>query len=330
MQNLFNHMNTVKIILNSLRIIKNFPKMLKHDIFWTYFQLRRSRLIKTKESELAVLLVDSHVLEKGLTMPNRRLGFGQQRVRNLVKYINEYISNYDASPIQVQAALNDLAEYLAVHKKASFALPEDIVKGIENLMRYRLDEQENFSIPCTAESYFVEDVDFEKFSFSRRSLRHYSNDKVDIDRVIDAIRIAQNAPSACNRQATRVKIIQLKEAKEYVLSIQNGTRGFGHLADKILLVSTDMSNWAPVDRNSAFLDAGIFTMNLLYALHYKHIAACPLNADMGSKLVKEIHKRLNIPMSEIPVCFITIGNASKEFLVANSQRIDIENVYSIV
>ena len=86
----------------------------------------------------------------------------------------------------------------------------------------------------------------------------------------------------------------------------------------------------PVDRNSAFLDAGIFTMNLLYALHYKHIAACPLNADMGSKLVKEIHKRLNIPMSEIPVCFITIGNASKEFLVANSQRIDIENVYSIV
>lgn len=59
--------------------------MLKHDIFWTYFQLRRSRLIKTKESELAVLLVDSHVLEKGLTMPNRRLGFGQQRVRNLVK-----------------------------------------------------------------------------------------------------------------------------------------------------------------------------------------------------------------------------------------------------
>ena len=168
------------------------------------------------------------------------------------------------------------------------------------------------------------------FLLVARSLRHYSNDKVDIDRVIDAIRIAQNAPSACNRQATRVKIIQSKEAKEYVLSIQNGTRGFGHLADKILLVSTDMSNWAPVDRNSAFLDAGIFTMNLLYALHYKHIAACPLNADMGSKLVKEIHKRLNIPMSEIPVCFITIGNASKEFLVANSQRIDIENVYSIV
>lgn len=66
--------------------------MLKHDIFWTYFQLLRSRLIKTKESELAVLLVDSHVLEKGLTMPNRRLGFGQQRVRNLVKYINEYTS----------------------------------------------------------------------------------------------------------------------------------------------------------------------------------------------------------------------------------------------
>lgn len=46
--------------------------MLKHDIFWTYFQLRRSRLIKTKESELAVLLVDSHVLEKGSLVSTKK------------------------------------------------------------------------------------------------------------------------------------------------------------------------------------------------------------------------------------------------------------------
>lgn len=314
----------------TLRLIRVFPSVFKYDFFWTKFQLRRSRLIKTRESALAVLLVDSHVLEKGLTMPNRRLGFGQQRVRNIIKYVNEYIREYDANPVQVQATLNDLAEYLSIHKDALYNLPEDIVSGIENLMKYRIDRNTKYSIHCSAENYFADDVDFEKFAYSRRSLRYYSDETVDTDDVIDAIRIAQTAPSACNRQATRVKIIQSKEAKEYVLSVQNGTRGFGNLADKILLVTTDMTNWAPVDRNSAFLDAGIFTMNLLYALHEKKIVACPLNADMNAQLFHDIHKKLNISESEIPVCFITIGKAPKEFMIAKSPRLDTKDVYSII
>ena len=198
------------------------------------------------------------------------------------------------------------------------------------IMKYRIDRNTKYSIHCSAENYFADDVDFEKFAYSRRSLRYYSDETVDTDDVIDAIRIAQTAPSACNRQATRVKIIQSKEAKEYVLSVQNGTRGFGNLADKILLVTTDMTNWAPVDRNSAFLDAGIFTMNLLYALHEKKIVACPLNADMNAQLFHDIHKKLNIPESEIPVCFITIGKAPKEFMVAKSPRLDTKDVYSII
>ena len=312
------------------RLIRAFPSVFKYDFFWTRFQLRRSSIIKTRESSLAVLLVESHVLEKGLTMPNMRLGFGQQRARNIIKYLNEFIGLYDAKSVQVQAALNDLAEYLSVHKAALYDLPNDLVSGIENLMKYRQDKNSKYSIHCCSDTYFEEDIDFERFAYSRRSLRYYSDEHVEINDIIDAIRIAQTAPSACNRQATRVKIIQSKDAKKYVLSVQNGTRGFGNLADKILLVTTDMTNWAPVDRNSAFLDAGIFTMNLLYALHGKKIVACPLNADMNSHLFHDIHKHLSISDSEIPVCFITIGKAPKEFMIAKSPRLDTKDVYSII
>ena len=314
-----------------LRLIRVFPSVFKYDFFWTIFQLRRSRLIRTKQSSLAILLIDSHVLEKGLTMPNRRLGFGLQRVRNLIRYVNEFINDYDAKSTEVQATLNDLAEYLLIHKEADYNLPEDIVSGIEKLMVYRRDKKRAiFSKSCTSAMYFPTDVDFERFAYSRRSLRNYSSEPVDVNSVIDAIRIAQTAPSACNRQSTRVKIVQSKEAKEYVLTVQNGTRGFGHLADKILLITTDMSNWSPIDRNSAFLDAGIFTMNLLYALHHKQIVACPLNADMNSETFRNIHKTLNIPESEIPVCFITIGKATDNFLIPKSQRLETNEVFSII
>ncbi len=313
-----------------LRLIKNFPKVFFYDYSWTFFQLRYSNLIESQDAQLASLLVVSHVLEKGLTMPQMRLGFGQNRVRLLIGKVKKYINKYDATPVQVQSTLNDLAEYLSIHKLASYKLPEDITDGINALMKYRTSTENTFSLQGTSLDYFTPLVDFEAFAVSRRSLRCYSSVEVEIERVIDAIRIAQSAPSACNRQATRVKIIQSKEAKEYVLGIQNGTRGFGHLANKILLITSDMSNWAPVDRNSAFLDAGIFTMNLLYALHYKKICACPLNADMNSKTFKEIHKVLNIPTSEIPVCFITIGYPTDTFKIAKSERIKVEDIYKII
>lgn len=313
-----------------LRILKAFPKIFKYDWDWTWFQLKRGNLVSTKESDLAQLFVVSHVLEKGLTMPERRLGFGQSRVRMLLEMLNSYIQKYDSTPVQVQSSLNDLAEYLYIHENAHFKLPSDITDSIKAIMKYRVSSEKTTSIKCDRATYFVKNVDFEKFARSRRSLRYYSDKNVSMDDLLDALRIAQTAPSACNRQSSRVKIIQSKEAKDYVLSIHNGTRGFGHLADKILLVTSDMASWAPDDRNMAFLDAGIYTMNLLYALHFKQICACPLNAGMESKLSKELHEKLNIPASEIPVCFITIGCAPDKFMIATSERLKIEDVYTII
>lgn len=313
-----------------LRLVKNFPKIFKYDFSWTLFQLRWGNLTPTKESQLASLLVVSHVLEKGLTMPNRRLGFGQSRVEMLVGMLELFIKKYGADYVQVQAALNDLAEYIYIHKQASYNLPDQLVYSITNVLDYRKLSENKIIISCSREEYFVKDVDFEKLAYSRRSLRYYDASEVDMDRVIDAIRIAQTAPSACNRQATRVKILQSKEAKDYVLKIHNGTRGFGHLADKILLITSDMTNWAPEDRNMAFLDAGIYTMNLLYALHDHHICACPLNAGLNSNETNDFRRVLCIPSSEMPICFITIGNAPNDFMIAKSERLYIKDVYTVI
>lgn len=315
---------------DKLRLVKNFPRIFKYDFDWTLFQLKYSNLTPTKEAKLAALLVVSHVLEKGLTMPKRRLGFGQSRVRMLIEMLNDYIQHFNAKPIQVQSSLNDLAEYLFIHEESSFPIPDDIKNGIVKLLKYRASTKDMTNLRCTKDAYFVTDVNFEKLAYSRRSLRYYDDSDVEMERLIDALRIAQTAPSACNRQSTRVKIIDSQKAKDYILKIHNGTRGFGHLANKILLITSDMTNWAPEDRNMAFLDAGIYTMNLLYALHHKSICACPLNAGLDSKQSSELRKTLSIPESEIPICFITIGNPPDDFLIAKSERLNVSDIYTII
>lgn len=47
-----------------------------------------------RNSLLASLTIVSHVLEKGITMPNRRYGFGFERVRDIIDLCNYVIKKY--------------------------------------------------------------------------------------------------------------------------------------------------------------------------------------------------------------------------------------------
>lgn len=64
-----------------LRNIIFFYRLMVEEVTWINKCMKYNNCSKNKDVELYSLLIVSHVLEKGLTMPNRRLGFGQERVR---------------------------------------------------------------------------------------------------------------------------------------------------------------------------------------------------------------------------------------------------------
>ncbi len=47
-----------------------------------------------------------------------------------------------------------------------------------------------------------------------------------------------------------------------------------------------------------YIDGGIFLMNLLYALHFKNIAACPLHCALNLFKERKIKKMLGMKRSE--------------------------------
>ena len=110
--------------------------------------------------------------------------------------------------------------------------------------------------------------------------------------------------------------------KEICSNFHNGSRGFGEKADKWLLVTSDQGAWAHDQSSSAYVDAGIFTMNLLYSLHYYKIASCTLSPTLlPSSFSKEILKT-----NQIPISIIAIGDCPDSFLVARSTRKTIESI----
>lgn len=322
-----------KIPLWMLRIVKfilHGINLVFYSFYWIKHDLLYSGDSETKESQLASLMIASHVLEKGVTMPNRRLGFGYLRVRRIIRQCNDCISKYGYESVEVQSTLNDLYEYLHIHESSNFQLPKDIGTGIRQLIKQAHFIGSPFSSIMTKDDYFKPVMSFEQLAYQRHSIRNYVNKEIEIDILYKIFRLAQTAPSACNRQSVRVKVISDKKKKEAVLNLQNGNRGFGYLADKILLITSEQGAWNYKTRTSAYLDAGIYTMNLLYALHYYKLCACTLNCHLSIGEMKKLRKILDIPTSELPIVFISVGYAPDQFMIAKSQRLDIERIIKII
>lgn len=77
----------------------------------------------------------------------------------------------------------------------------------------------------------------------------------------------------------------------------------------LLLVTSDirafMNNG---ERNEPFVDGGLFSMSLLYALEAYGLAACPLNAMFNLSQDRQTRELLDIPDYEFPVMYIAVGN----------------------
>lgn len=301
------------------------------------FNYNRSRFHKysgafkdSKGKDLAYLTWFYHQIDKGLAMHDMRLGFGQEKIVSLNETIDSYIRKYGDKDTQLLDAIAVLFLYDDVHRKAGFELPGHIRRIIdEKRAKYPhipLLEQD-YSTPG---GYFADIMsDFRDFSASRHSVRDFAGE-IPVDRIVDAIDIAKNAPSACNRQPSRVHIVADKELISKCLSMQNGNRGFGYLVDKLLVVTGDLST---VLGAQEFFDlntnVGIFIMNLSYALHYNKVAHCILNWYVLPKEDKKLRKFLNIPDEESVVCFIACGDLPEKFKIVSSPRITAKDIYTI-
>lgn len=324
----------IKLLLPiwSIKLIKCILKshlLLKEYLFWFWRDLWYSDTYRSEKTELSGLMINIHVLEKGITMPNRHLGFGYQIVRGIIQRCNNAIKDYSENHLEIQVALNGLEQYLQLHEESLYQLPSDISSGIEKLLKFKkLDTEKCFEM--TKDELFKASPNFYEFAHQRRTVRWFTKEPINNDLLIKAIKLAQTAPSACNRQSTKCYIVDSKETKNKVLQLQNGNRGFGHLADKIILLTSDMRFWNFKTRTSAYLDTGIFTQNLLYSLHYYQIGACTLNAHLSIKQKKELQKIIGYSASEIPIVFIAIGNTPERFMVAGSQRLAVEQIYQFI
>ena len=175
----------------------------------------------------------------------------------------------------------------------------------------------------------IDSMNFEEFAKNRHSVRDFAVGTVDESIIRKAVELAQTAPSACNRQSTRVHYIQNRDICKNVLDLQGGAKG--HTVSSVIVLTSELSLYRHTSEfKTPYLDSGIYLMNLLYALTYYGIGTCPLIWNDDGEKAEEIRRFVDIPWSEQIVAIIQVGHyATNECKYAASNRRAVFDVLKI-
>lgn len=249
-----------------------------------------------------------HTIEKGLAYVNFRVGFGNNNINSLLTAMENYIADgYSSETFFYRTALSTLKAYQ--DKNLKYGLKNE--KLDERIKKLPGEPNNAGGIISFShiEKDMIQNLGYAEFINNRHSLRHFSNQPVDMETVKRALELAQHTPSACNRQGWRTRVIINKEILKNVLANQNGNEGFGNEIDKLILVTSDLRCFNR-DREiyQAFIDGGMYAQSILNALHYENIATIPLSASLTTVQEKNVRKMLGMHDAEVFIIFIGIGN----------------------
>ncbi len=320
-------------ILRLIRRIK-FSVKLSSNCFCDYkAYLRWSATdypLKTQEQLRAIIVVNYHKIEKGLSLKNSRPGFGIAAVNQLVADVRDYIKKY-GNDATVEIANKVLNAYQVFNQKTG-AENHALEKNIQQLLEISNNVGNNLvsgGVKTVLKDEIIKSacLPLESFFQSRYSIRHFSDEVVEMHLINRAISMASKTPSVCNRQTCKVYIFSDLSQKAQLLKYQNGNRGFGEQIDKLLIVTSNLQDFISVgERNQCWIDGGMFAMSVVYALHSLGLGTCCLNLSIENDTADALHTVAQIPSYESLIMMIAVGHLPASLNVACSFRKDLSEI----
>ena len=284
-----------------------------------------------------VLLRETHTIEKGLSLHNPRKGFGQQKVKELMAHLAAYQHRYGAdNPDFLRYPLLTICYWMDYTKANGVEIPaleqqfEALARqsGVETLPHERVTEQAEVFAEAGVREITREEVqqaareDFRSLLHSRHSVRYFMAEPVGHATIDEALRMAQQTPSACNRQGWKTHVFEGNACHE-MLKWQGGSRGFEEDVHQAILVTASQKAFLYYEMHQAYVDGGLYAMNLINALHALGLGTIPLSCGFKERKLRRLRRQFDIPSEELPIVIIGFGQLPDRFKVAVSERKDI-------
>ena len=289
-------------ILKSNKVIRKFGKRInvisqfRHDTedFLKYYT---EMAIEQQDYRFSIMLL-VHSLEKGMCFPDPR-PFGAEKVKELIAMLNSYSDNRKKE-FEYELGVSILLAWKAFyedHKWESELGYQEVVAFIQKIDHIP-------GVKAGSKVYYPNNVqinerDYEKYIFSRHSVRDYQNREISREDIEFALKCFVETPTACNRQMCKVYYVINDDVKELLDRVVIGIPGFNKNTTHYFIITYDLASFAySGERQQGLFNAGLCTMNFINGLHVKGIGSCCLQWSNKYKQDALVRKNLGLPKSE--------------------------------
>lgn len=274
------------------------------------------------------LLKLAHSLEKGMGLPRVKRGFGVEKANKLIKNLEFYQKNGgDVSDFAYLEALKILEEYISFQARDGIVL-QDINERLLLLLNMfsndvkKVYNELNAGTVVVDKNMCIHDFDLYEYLKDRHSIRDYDTSLCVTDEEVKrAIKVASLAPSACNRQPSKIYYSLDREKTIQIGKIIPGNRGYEDAIPYYAVITVDRSVFDPSEMYQWFVNGGIFTAFFVEGLYEQNIGSCifqfPFNDSSRSNEIRSI---LGAKQSEAICSVVSFGKYKDSFKCLYAQR----------
>ncbi|WP_286233218.1 nitroreductase family protein [Thalassotalea sediminis] len=279
-------------------------------------------------SSSALLRRNTHRLEKGLIMQPRKPIFAEGYIGETVACYQRCVSGGNIESRELIWAQDVLVAYFA-------AVDIEQSKVIQNAHQVFsrlpiISEQNSHAIPYAFEKRVNSEITskslYDLFK-QRRSVRWFEPRKVAPELIEQAVEMALQAPSACNRQPFEFYTFYTPEKASKIAAIPMGTKGFAENIQALIVIVGDLSAYPKErDRHVIYIDGGLVAMQLMLACESLGLSTCPINWPDMEMYEKKMEKELALEKHQRPIMLMAIGYGKPTGKIPFSQKKSAQQV----
>ena len=154
---------------------------------------------------------------------------------------------------------------------------------------------------------------------TRRSIRKYSDRPVEKEKIIEILKAAMMAPSACNQQPWRFLVIDDRALLDKIPDIHEDAPMCRQASAAILVIGDPSLETCP---GFWVQDCSAAVQNLLLAAHDFGLGAVWTGLYPKEKKVNGIRKMFGLPDNVIPLALIPLGYPAEEIVSEDRYKED--------
>ncbi len=269
-----------------------------------------------------------HRIEKGLSMRDRRSVFAESYIREVV---NDLRTAWDPESVddQLRWAVDVLAEYFkTVDRTPAISSAESEFTDFLSEISYTPNGRVPFSRHDLDESPVSPEA-MKQLAVQRTSTRWFQDRAVPHEKIDEALEVAMQSPSACNRQSYEYRLYDNRELIDEISSLAIGASGYNdNIPCLAVIVGKQRAYCNDRDKHVIYIDASLSTMAFQFALETQGLASCCINWPAIAENERRMEDLLKLDPDESVVMLMAIGHPDPDGKIPYSEKKPVESVRS--